>query len=128
MQSYKINIKSINRNHSVPELPRGDDGDPHRRDRDHGHGAPRLGRLHVVLVGVDRAEAGLEVVVVVVVPVVVYVDDDVADLVEWHQHEGQEVVGVEAEAADAARAVRPPPELSHGDKNSEPEIGTGSVK
>ena len=81
-QSYKITIKNIKRNHRVPVLPRCDDGDPHRRHRDHGHGAPRLGRLHIVLVGVDRAEAGLEVVVVVVVPVVVDVDDDVADLVE----------------------------------------------
>ena len=65
-------------------LPGHDDGDPHRGDRDHGHGAPRLGRLHVILVGVNGPEARLEVVVVVVVPVVVSVHDHVAHLVEGH--------------------------------------------
>ena len=63
-------------------LPGHYDRNTHRSDCDHGHRAAGLCRLHLLVVGVDGTEGGLEVVVVVVVPVVVGVDNHVADMIE----------------------------------------------
>ena len=74
--------ESLGNKVSKGQLPRHHYWHTYRGNGDHCHGAARLRGLHLVEVGVDGPEAGLEVVVVVVVPVVVCVDDDVAHVVE----------------------------------------------
>lgn len=91
--------------HTIFCIPGHDDRDSDWTDGDHGHRASRLCGLHIVLVGVNRPEARLEVVVVVVIPVVVGVHDDVAHLVEGHEHEGKQVVSVESKVSHASRAI-----------------------
>ena len=68
--SFELDKVSHNIIFCIPSA-RHDDRDSDRTDGDHGHRASRLRDLHIVLVGVDRPEARLEVVVVVVIPVVV---------------------------------------------------------
>ena len=86
-------------------LPGRDDGDSDGADGDHGHRASRLSGLHIVLVSVDRPKARLEVVVVVVISVVVRVHNNVAHLVEGHEHEGKQIVSVKSKVAHAPWTV-----------------------
>ena len=86
-------------------LPGHYDRNTHRSHCYHGHRRPGLCSLHLLVVGVDGTEGGLEVVVVVVVPVVVGVDNDVADMIERHQHKCHQVVGVESKVSNTAGTI-----------------------
>ena len=86
-------------------LPWHYDRNTHRSDGYHGHRAPRLCRFHLLVVGVDGTEGSLKVIVVVVVPVVVGVHDHVADMIERHQHECHQVVGVEAKISNTTWTI-----------------------
>ena len=86
-------------------LPGHDDRNTHRSDGYHGHCTPGLCSLHLLVVGVDRAEGGLEVIVVVVVPVVIGVHNHIADMIERHQHKCHQVVGVESKVSNTAGTI-----------------------
>ena len=86
-------------------IPGHNDWNTHRSDCYHGHRAPCLCCLHLLVVGVDGTEGSLEVIVVVVVPVVVGVHNHVADVIERHQHKCHQVVGVEAKVSNSAGTI-----------------------
>ena len=58
-----------------------------------------------MLVGIDGPKRGLKVVVVVVIPIVICVDNNIADVVERHEQKCMEVVGVKPKVSDSTRTT-----------------------